>query len=199
MNSYDYQTILNLLQQKDPKGLEVLYTRYGKPFYAYAVGKWGLSADEAWETVYKTLETLVQKLPGYEFRSQTAFDSFLFKVFINFLRQQYRSDRARQLPALVFVDLEKEFELAPYIREALTGKAFTDFYQSDSLESPEMQTLKNALDQMELGEKDILLLRAQNYSYDEIAQFLGIENNQLKVKHHRAKQKLIGIINNKIK
>jgi RNA polymerase sigma-70 factor (ECF subfamily) len=43
-------------------------------------------------------------------------------------------------------------------------------------------------------DRELLLLKAQNYTYDEIASILSIENNQLKVKHHRAKQKLINLL-----
>ena len=39
-------------------------------------------------------------------------------------------------------------------------------------------------------ERELVLLRMSNYSYDEIAKMLGIENNQLKVKFNRAKAKI---------
>jgi len=195
MNSQDYRTILQHIGENDPKGLELLYERYGKPFYNYAMERWKLTEDESWDVAYKTLETLVLKLPSYEFGSQAMFDGFLFKVFINFLRQKHREGRTRQLQKLEFFDLEQEIKLPGHIQEALTKQAFSSYYASDSLESPQMIALKTSLERLEKGDRDILLLRAQNYSYDEIAGMLGIENNQLKVKHHRAKQKLIGLLN----
>jgi RNA polymerase sigma factor (sigma-70 family) len=195
MISYDYLTILKFIETNSPKGLELLYLRYGKPFYSFASERWKFSEDEAVEVVYKTLETLVLKLPNYEFGSQGMFDGFLFKVFINFLRQKHRETRTRQLPQLEFFDLEQEFKLPPYVQEALTKQSFSDYYSSEVMESPTMKLLKTSLEQLEQVDRDILLLRAQNYSYEEIAGMLSIENNQLKVRHHRAKQKLINLLN----
>lgn len=197
MNSHDYRRILELIGDNSPKGLEFLYERYGKPFYSYALNRWKLTEDDALETVYKTLETLMLKLPNYEFGTQAMFDGFLFKVFINFLRQKHRENRTKQLPKIEFFDLEQEIKLPGNVQEALTKQAFSDYYASEMNESPKMKTLKASLDQLEKGDKDILLLRAQHYSYDEIAVMLGIENNQLKVKHYRAKQKLTDLLNEK--
>lgn len=195
MSNYDYRTILQFISDKAPMGLELLYERYGRPFYKYAVDRWKMGEEDAWELVYKTLETLVLKLSDYEFESQAKFDGFLFKVFANFLRQKHREIRTKQLPQLKFFDLEKEFVLPGIVQEALTKQAFSSYYASETLESPQLKMLKDSLEQLGQTDRDILLLRAQNYSYEEIARMLGIENTQLKVKHHRAKQKLTDILN----
>src|SRR5262245_62107573 len=93
----DYKEIIELIIRKDKQGLEALYNLYGQKFYSYAVKRWSLDEDSAWEVVYQTLETLVLKLPGYEFESKLHFDNFLFKVFTNFLRQFYRKHRNQQM------------------------------------------------------------------------------------------------------
>ena len=190
-----YQDILQLIGNKDPKGLEELYQAYGSRFCAYAIQRWHLSEDEAWEVVYKTLETLVLKLSNYQFQSQALFEGFLFKVLVNFLRQHFRSKRNSHEDEIEFVDLNNETEIPNYISKQISKSAFTEYYKIESVENPELLTLNEALDKLASLDKDILLLRAQNYSYDEIANLLGIDNNQLKVKHHRAKQKLFTMIN----
>jgi RNA polymerase sigma factor (sigma-70 family) len=195
MNNRDYGTILQFIKEKAPAGLELLYERYGRPFHKYALDRWNMGEEEAWEIVYKTLETLVLKLPSYEFENQAKFDAFLFKVFVNFLRQRHREMRSKQLPQLEFFDMDKEFVLPGYVQEALTKRAFDDYYGSEVLENPQLRLLKASLEQLTPVDKDLLLLRAQNYSYDEIAALLGIENKQLKVKYHRAKEKLINLLN----
>jgi RNA polymerase sigma factor (sigma-70 family) len=190
-----YKDILQLIENKDPKGLEELYQAYGSRFYAYAVQRWHLSEDEAWDVVYKTLETLVLKLSNYEFQSQALFEGFLFKVLVNYLRQQFRSKRSSHEAEIDFVDLNNEAEMPYQINKQISKAAFSDYYKTESVENPALLSLNEALNKLDGNEKDILLLRAQNYSYDEIANFLGIDNNQLKVKHHRAKQKLLNLIN----
>ena len=190
-----YQDILQLIGNKDPKGLEELYQAYGSRFYAYAVQRWHLTEDEAWGVVYKTLETLVLKLSNYQFQSQALFEGFLFKVLVNFLRQHFRSKRSNHQGEIDFVDLNNEEEMPYQISKQISKSAFSDYYKTETVENPALVMLNEALSKLEPHEKDILLLRAQNYSYDEIAGLLGIDNNQLKVKHHRAKQKLLNLIN----
>ncbi len=191
----DYKDILELISKKDPKGLEELYQAYGSRFYAYAVHRWNLTQDEAWEVVYKTLETLVLKLSNYQFQSKALFEGFLFKVLLNFVRQYFRSKRSLHEAEIDFVDLNSEEELPFHVSKQINKSAFSDYYKTESVENAELQTLNEALKKLDTIDKDILLLRAQNYSYDEIAALLRIENNQLKVTHHRAKKKLLLMIN----
>ncbi|CAN5378150.1 hypothetical protein BH11BAC3_BH11BAC3_01920 [soil metagenome] len=191
----EYTDVIELIDKKDPKGLEELYNIYGSRFYSYSISRWNLTEDEAWDVVYKTLETLVLKLSNYKFESKARFEGFLFKVLVNFLRQYFRANRSQHEGDIEFVDLNSEDEMPYYISKHIHKNAFAEYYKTELVESPALILLNDALGQLEQSDKDILLLRAQNYSYDEIAVLLKIDNNQLKVKHHRAKQKLLNIIN----
>lgn len=191
----EYIDIIEWINKKDPKGLEELYNAYGSRFYSYSIQKWDLTEDEAWDVVYKTLETLVLKLSNYKFESKAQFEGFLFKVLVNFLRQYFRAKRSQHESDIEFVDLNSEDEMPYHISKYIHKNAFAEYYKTELIESPALIMLNEALNQLEKSDKELLLLRAQNYSYDEIAVLLKIDNNQLKVKHHRAKQKLLNIIN----
>ncbi len=189
----NYRTIIAQLRDKDPRALESLYNRYGIKFYDYCIRKWKLSEDGAWEAVYQTLEAMVLKGAQYEFESELHFQNFLFKVLLNFLRQQYRKQHASSAPP-EFVQLDTD-ENTSAIEKQLDQQSFTDYYRSESVEAPMMRPLHAALSQLNSKDRELLLLKSQNYTYDEIAEILGIENNQLKVTYHRAKQKLIKLLN----
>jgi len=189
-----YKEIIEQIGNKDSRCLDSLYNTYGKKFYDYCVRKWHLSEDTAWEVVYRTLETVIQKASAYRFDSEAHFNNFLFKVLVNFLRQEYRKRQAGN-PELEFVDLNTEGGTSGIIQNRITKASFLEYYKEESAEPKLLLVLKEALKQLLPVEKELLLLKAQNYTYDEIAEILGIENNQLKVKHHRAKQKLITILN----
>ncbi len=191
----NYKDLIQLITDKDPMGLEELYQAYGARFYAYAVQRWYLSEDEAWDVVYKTLETLVLKLSNYTFTSEPLFEGFLFKVLVNFLRQHFRKKRSSQQDEIMFVDMNDQDEMPGFLSKQINKTAFADYYKAEIVENTALLRLNEALNKLEPVDKDVLLLRAQNYSYDEVATLLGIDNNQLKVKHHRAKQKLMSIIN----
>ena len=191
----NYLEILDLISKKDRKGLEALYVSYGDKFYGYAITKWKLNEDQAWEVIYKTLDTLVLKLSEYSFESKAHFENFIFKVFINYLRQYYRNNCKNQQNVL-YIDMsnhsaENDSEVMDF---KIDTQSLAEYYQSESLENSKLLALKEALKKMDEIDSDILLLRAQNYSYDEIASMLNIENEQLKVRHYRAKQKLAKLL-----
>jgi RNA polymerase sigma-70 factor (ECF subfamily) len=200
----EHLEIIELITRKDRKGLEVLYVSYGSYFYGYAIKKWQFDEDEAWEVVYKTLDTLVLKLKDYSFNSKAHFESFIFKVFLNFLRQSFRLKRQHQTD-IVYLDLTEsnpgrdEVGAIEEMEVVFDDNLFSDYYQSAGGENANLSALKAALKSLEEEEQDILLLRAQNYTYAEIGNLLKIEAGLLKVKHFRAKQKLVKLINNKIK
>ncbi|MDO3641498.1 RNA polymerase sigma factor [Mucilaginibacter sp. L3T2-6] len=186
-----YTEILDLLKSQQQNGLEQLYENYGKKFYSYCIRQWSLAEDDAWEIIYKTLETLVLKLSNYDFESQAHFNNFLYKVLINFIRQHFRARRNQEDHELMLLDFQDDEDSAAIVTKLLNEQAFKDYYALEIVDNPAILALKEALNKMDEQEKDILLLRAQNYSYEEIAKLLAIENNQLKVKHHRAKKKLV--------
>ena len=199
----EYKEIIEILEKKDRKSLEILYNLYGKKLLGYALNRWFLDEDEAWELVYQTLETLVMKLTDYKFESKSHFDNFIFKVFINYLRQHYRKHRQNQVD-IIYTNMNdyRDFEENEndsnnnLLMWEIDKSVFEKYYQSEILENPKLIALQEALNKLEEFDKDILLLRAQNYSYDEIAQMLNIDNNQLKVRHFRAKNKLLKILEN---
>lgn len=190
-----FKEIISLIREKSPTGLQRLYECYGSKFYSYCIVRWKLSEDDAWDVIYRTLETVVLKGAEYDFESDQHFNNFLFKILVNFLRQQYRRKQTNETE-LEFVDLSDEFHTPIAIKARANQDAIEEYYRTESVDSPLLTAMKSALDTFEPLDKDLLLLRAQNYSYDEIAKLLDIENNQLKVKHHRAKQKLVNLLKN---
>lgn len=201
----DYKQILELIKSKEPKGYEALYLLYANKLFGYAVNKWLFSEDDAMNVVYQTLETLVLKISNYEFESKAHFENFIYKVFTNFLRQQFRQNRKKQqeisFATLSEIELDSQGESHDFykIEPSFSVNAFDEYYQTEASDNPKLILLEMALEKLDKSDKEILLLRAQNFSYDEIAAMLGIENNQLKVKHHRAKSRLLKILeqNNK--
>ncbi len=195
-----YLEIISLIDQKDRKGWENLYLLYGKKFYGFAVDNWRFTEDEAWEIVYQTLQTTILKIGEYEIQSQAHFDNLLFKIFTNFLRQQYRKNKniLKNFKVLSFSDMEigtdDEGFNGDELKNPFTEDFFQDYLDNEETENPKIKELQLALSKIEPLEKDLLLLKANGFTYDQIAEMLNIENIQLKVKHHRAKKKLIKLL-----
>lgn len=189
----NFLEISDLVRKRDPKALKMLYEQYGRKFYSYCLIRWHLNEDESWEVVYKTLEALALKLSGYSFDSQIDFERFIFRVLINFLRQHYRSAQSK-LKDVEFIDIDN-VDSTNAFEKYFSASALNDYYKTESFESPVLNHLTAALEKLDETDRDLLLLRAQNFSYEEIATMLKINDPQLKVRHHRAKKKLIEILN----
>jgi DNA-directed RNA polymerase specialized sigma24 family protein len=58
-----------------------------------------------------------------------------------------------------------------------------------------MNCLKKTLEQFEDWKRVLLLMRAQNFSYDEISKYVNKPSEQLKVYYLRAKQILTDKVN----
>jgi RNA polymerase sigma-70 factor (ECF subfamily) len=194
-----YTELISLLRNQDKKGLKMLYTEYGANLYDYAVSRWKFTEDEAWEVIYKTLETLLNKVHEYEFESQKHFENFLFKVFKNNLGQLYRTKKRNEenirFLTMDQIQLVNDGDEEEWNANIPDSNILHDYF-SDGLNentSPLFKNLQAALEALKQNERDLLMLRAQNFSYREIAEMLGLEEKeeQLKVKYLRAKKKLI--------
>ena len=180
--------IVQLVRENPRKGLEKLFETYSNKLFSYCVSNWGFTEDEGWDVIYTTLETLLGSVKCYDFESDKHFENFLFKVFKNNLRQLYRKQKSLS-EHIQFVPLE------PGEREMEGERLFTQINnEQPEVKSPQIELLNQALLKLNDSDREILLLRGQNFTYEQIASFLGVENNQLKVKAHRAKKKLVDLM-----
>lgn len=192
-----FNEIIAQIDAKNPKGWEYLFFRYGQKFYGFAVSNWKFTEDEAWDIVYQTLETIILKIGKYKIESQAHFDNLVYKVFLNFLRQSFRSKKRAQqnIQLLRLGEMEADISADPNeFKIPFDSDFFKEYYDSEEVDNPKLKELELALNKLDPFEKDLLLLKANEFTYDQIAEMLHIENNQLKVKHHRAKQKLFKIL-----
>lgn len=163
--------------------ISVLYERYGKKLYGYAIYKWKVDKDDAWELVYRTLYKVLDSYKNYTFENEAKFASFVFKLFINSLRNHYRDNKNR-------------FDLIPMEGEQLQNQA--EVPAPDRSEHPTMTVLNEELDNLEDWQRILLLLRSDGMSYAEIARFVDKPENQLKVYYQRLKDQLSKRIHERI-
>ena len=188
--------IAQQLNQPTNKLLEWLYEQYARRWYGIATARWGLDPDSAWEVIYKTLDILLAKRHALPTDPPAYFDNYLFKVFINNLRQCLREQsRRNETFRLVPLTTDPADDLGNMGELAVSDETFAELLTEEETTQPLLTQLEQALAQIDETDRSLLLLKAQAFSYDEIAQMLGIENKQLKVRHFRAKQKLIQFFN----
>jgi RNA polymerase sigma factor (sigma-70 family) len=188
-----------LLRTQRSKAVQVLYERYGKKLYSYALTSWHLDEDTAWELIYETLYKTVEKIDSYEFNSEKKFGSFLFTIFCNNLRRHYRDTKKREEKLSFSSFNEQNFEASKSDPSMFTERRVQELMVDASIEAyrePEagsdtlMQILDACLAKLPDWERILLLLRSQDMPYNEIARYVHKPAEQLKVYHQRAKTKL---------
>lgn len=164
-----------------------VYNKYGRKLYGYAITKWKVNEDEAWDLVYKTIDKTIETHDRYTFEGEKKFASFIFKIFINFLRNHYRDTKNKRLETVSF---EEGIEYAKQENDNLN--------EEEETESINMKLLQEELSKLEDWQRVLLLMRAQNYSYEEISEIIKKPAEQMKVYYLRYKQKILKNINDKL-
>jgi len=202
-----HTTIISAYGEDLNKGLALLFENYGQALFGYSVRNWRLNEDEGYNVLYKTLESVGKVLNRYEFSSDKHFSNWLFKIHKNNILQLLREKRRKEPHTIpvAFDQWEKEWQDLGTQGEASSDWELTELINyRDVLErisriepytpSPEqnhlMMSMQKALLELNDTDRELLLLRMNDYSYEEIAGMLGMENNQLKVRFNRAKAKL---------
>lgn len=199
MTQVKYLNIISTFQGDLRKGLATLFEGYGQALYGFSRNQWHLDEDEGYEVLYKTLEIVGKVIIRYEFSSENHFSNWLFKIHKNNILQFLRAKKRKEKLTIPvnFEEWENEvregeemdFNLQEF-KPVIDRLSSLNPYESTPSHNHLMLSLQKGLQQLSESERELLLLRMNNYSYDEIAKMLEIENNQLKVKFNRAKTKL---------
>ncbi|MDF2188328.1 sigma-70 family RNA polymerase sigma factor [Paraflavitalea sp. CAU 1676] len=191
-----YQEIISQFQQDLRTGVALLYRCYGPQLYSYGIDQWRLDEDASYDVLYKTLETVGRVITRYEFTSESHFRNWLFKIHKNNILQILRSQKSKELPTVSMQDWiaeakedEDDFSLEEFA-DVIESISTSGPHNNASAQSQLMFAMQKALLLLSDTERELLLLRMNNYSYNEIAEMIGIPNNQLKVKFNRAKARV---------
>ncbi len=177
------QNLLIIIQKKDKQAVETLYNLYGKKLYGYAMYHWKVTEDEAWELIYKTLYKIMNVIDKYKFETESKFNGFVFQVFINNLRNQYNDKKAKHVDVI-------------QLNETHGNTANKELNSEEELSTnPYMNCLKKILEQLDDWKRILLLMKAQDFSYDEIAKYVDKPSEQLKVYYMRAKKIVTNNVN----
>jgi RNA polymerase sigma factor (sigma-70 family) len=188
-----------LLRAQRGKAVQILYERYGRKLYSYALSSWHLDEDTVWDMIYETLYKTVEKIDSYEFNSEKKFGSFLFTIFCNNLRRHYRDNKKREEKLSFSTFNEQNFEASKSdplmqterkVQELMVEASMDAFREPDTAGDSLMQILDACLAKLPDWERVLLLLRSQDMPYTEIARYVHKPAEQLKVYHQRAKTKL---------
>ncbi len=176
--------LLKQIRKKDKNSVTILYNMYGRKLYGYAVIKWKLDEDEGWELVYKTLYKIIEVIDRYEFADEKKFAGFIFQSFVNNLRNYYHEKKKKPVAAELHENIDFGID-----EEKDEEKQNTNEY---------MKLLQEEMKDLEDWQRILLLMRAQDFSYEEIGKYVQKPAEQLKVYYLRLKKKLTEKINSRL-
>lgn len=167
------------IDDESRKFVEELYLLYAAKLIAYTRRNYQLPEDDAIDLVYKTIYRMAEVRERYQFSEEQQRRSFVFKTFINYLKNYYRDNKS-------FEAKNFEVELADFS---------SDKNEGDISVNPKLKVLQQLLDRMEDWERILLLMRGQDIPYSEISAFVNKPEKQLKVYYARLKRKLLEDMN----
>ena len=136
-----------------------------KVCYFYATDKMPL--DDLRQEIYVNIW-----LGLHQFRGESKMSTWIYRVAVNSALLTLRSSKPR------FETVTLDFGLLDLSTEI------------DDVQRENLQTLQSLINRLEDIEKAIILLWLDEYSYDEIADTLGLKRNTVATKIHRIKEKL---------
>lgn len=169
------ENFINIL--KDHKrGVEWLYQKYGHKLHGYATKVYNVNEDTAWDLVYKTIYKMLQIAIDSQFENEDKFASYMFRTFINYLKNHFRDEKTKTGGAVIISLEDSKRDFASRTKEVQP--------------SNQVQLLKSELDKLEPWQRILLLMRSQGTEYSEIAKYVNKPEDQLKVYYQRLKNKL---------
>ena len=164
-----------LHNQSKEKRLDLLFKAFGKQLFGYGNHQWKIPTDACWDLVYACLYKVEETLDKGDFENEEKFKAFVFRIFINRMKNYLRDEKVRTKG-------NKEVELE---EEKLNRKN-----EELEEEKEEIQVLNSILDELEDWQRILMLMRAQDYSYAEIAKYTKQSEKNLKVYYGRLKKRI---------
>lgn len=171
--------IVDLLLKGERQGVVLLLERYGRLFVSIAIKKHGIPREDAEELRTDIILEIVKKIESFDETKGS------FRAWVSRIAQRRAIDRYRK-------DTKNRAECT--MPEEWWAMQSQDVYvtnrQSTTQIDMALQTrIKNALSQLSDRDKELLRLRAEGHSPEEIANLLGIETNTANAAYCRAKQR----------
>jgi RNA polymerase sigma factor (sigma-70 family) len=175
------------IKNNKEENIKLLYEQYAQKLFVYATRTWKLEQDTAWDLIYKTIYKADEVADKYKFDGEQKFASFIFKIFINQIRDHLRQVKSQ--PKAI-----DSAELNDHIinnQPAASGVKNTNT-------SPALKILEAELNKLEDWQRILMLLRSQDMPYNEISKYVNKPEKNLKVYYARLKQQLTDTINQQL-
>jgi len=166
-----------ILKSDRDQGIKLLFERYSKKLLRYATKNWKIAEDDAWDLIYKTIYKVSDSVTNYPFETEQAFASFVFRIFINNMKDLVRKQK-KASEGLSEIPLHENMVSSDSPHEP-TG-----------IQNRPLEILREELDKLDDWQRILVLMRSQDMAYSEISKYVDRPENQLKTYYSRLKKQL---------
>jgi RNA polymerase sigma-70 factor, ECF subfamily len=175
--SLDLAPILEAAARGSGAAWEQVVSLYARRVFALAQSRCR-NHDVAEEITQSVLATLAAKLGGGEYQEQGRFESWLFRMAMNRVRDHVRREKRRP------VELE-------VLDQDGTGPEIRERTQQASIDTAELDRLRMAMERLSEADREIVELRHHGQmNFKDMADLLDEPMGTLLARHHRALRKL---------
>jgi len=164
----------------DPAAWRIVVDRYGRRLFALAKSRCR-DADVAEDITQSVFATVAAKLSRGEYTEEGKFESWLFRVAVNRIRDHIR--RVRRQPVTTDSELVASASLRPPSGD------------QDPIDPTAVGRLREALQQLNELDREVVELRHHGgMSFKQMAEVLDEPMGTLLARHHRALRKLKSLL-----
>jgi RNA polymerase sigma-70 factor (ECF subfamily) len=176
---HDLPALLRAAGEGDELAWRRIIDLYARRIYALARSRLGVGRHELAEEITQSVfATIASKLGSSHegYAEQGKFESWLFRIAMNRIRDEVRRSRRQAEPA------------DPSTFDAYTGRADSDH---DRAPAEQLASLRSAMEKLSESDREVVELRHHaGLSFKQMAELLAEPIGTLLARHHRALKKL---------
>lgn len=171
--------------KKNPARFGVLYNTYYRQIFLFVFKRCG-DEDLSGDIVSQVFLKAMLKIKKYEYRG-VPFSAWLYRIASNEVNQHFRSQKSQRVISMEKSDIERVMK---EVDDAPGEEDHTEYYQEVMLET---------LQDMKPDEIEIIELRFfEKRPFKEVADILGITENNAKVRVYRILERMKKRLNKKL-
>jgi RNA polymerase sigma-70 factor, ECF subfamily len=172
--------IIDMIRRGERQGVMFLLERYGRLIVSIAIKKHGISREDAEELRTDIILELVKKIESFD-KTKGSFRTWVSRIAQRRAIDRYRKEMKKQADCTM---PEEWWSMQSQDDHA------TNRFGNTQIDHALQTRIKSALSKLNDRDNELLRLRAEGHTPDEIAILLGIEKNASNVAYCRAKQRL---------
>jgi RNA polymerase sigma-70 factor (ECF subfamily) len=160
---------------------EDTYQEFQAPIFRLCLGYFGGNKAIASDTCHEIFIKVWQNLD--RFKGQSKVSTWIYRIAVNTCINVLRSSKYKRIQA--------EFDINKMTETLHEPKAEVD----TDLKNEQLQAMYHCISRLNPKDRNIILLVLDQEPYENIAEIIGISENNLRVKIHRIKDKLSKCVN----